>query len=66
MAAGTADSLSQTLITESTSWFGHNTAHIKENSYCLDLLPIILYISTPVISNYWYLKVNFLRPENLF
>ena len=24
-----------------------------------------LYNSTPAISNYWYLKVNFLGPENL-
>ena len=25
----------------------------------------ICYIATPLISNYWYLKVNFLGPENL-
>ena len=25
----------------------------------------ICYITTPVISNYWYLKVNFLGSENL-
>ena len=26
---------------------------------------VFLYILTPIISNYWYLKVNFLGPENL-
>ncbi|MEW8487465.1 MAG: hypothetical protein AB2705_19990, partial [Candidatus Thiodiazotropha sp.] len=26
--------------------------------------PIFLYISAPVISNYWYLKVKFLEPEH--
>ena len=34
----------------------------------LDIFPIfpyIIIISTPVISDYWYLKVNFLGPENL-
>ena len=26
---------------------------------------LVLNISPPVISNYWYLKVNFLEPEKL-
>ena len=35
-----------------------DTRFIKE--YSLDTYPIFLYISTPLIPNYWYLKVNFL------
>ena len=31
----------------------------------LDMYPIFLYISNRVISNYWYLRVNFLPPGNL-
>ena len=37
---------------------------IKKNVVWI-CFPTFLYISTPVISNYWYLKVNFLGPENL-
>ena len=37
--------------------------YVKE--YGLNTFPIFLYISTPVISNNWYLKVKFLGPENL-
>ena len=29
------------------------------------MFPYFIYISTPIILNYWYFKVNFLRPENL-
>ena len=36
---------------------------IKEN--CLDAFPFFIYISTSVVSNYWYLKANFLGPEHL-
>ena len=32
----------------------------------LDEFPIFIWISTHVIRNYKYLKVNFLEPENLF
>ena len=38
-------------------------SYIKEKS--LDTLPTFLYISALVIKNCWYLKVNFLGPENL-
>ena len=31
----------------------------------MDQFPIFIYISTPVIPNYWNLKVNYLGPENL-
>ena len=33
--------------------------------YSVDTLYIYFYISSPVNSNYLYLKVNFLGPENL-
>ena len=39
------------------------TVHIKR--YRLKTFPIFLYSATPVFSNYQYLKVNFLGPENL-
>ena len=29
------------------------------------LIPYLFYITASVIANYWYLKVNFLSPENL-
>ena len=31
----------------------------------LDTFPILNYIAASFILNYWYLKVNFLGPENL-
>ena len=37
-------------------------SYIKE--YSLSKFPTFLLISTPVISNYWYLTVNFLGQEN--
>ena len=36
-------------------WFLKVPPYIKE--YCLDF-PIFIYISTPLISNYWYLKAT--------
>ena len=47
--------ISQTLISQ-------NTSYIKEYSW--DAIPYLIYISTHVISNYRYLKVNFLVTEN--
>ena len=43
-----------------------NTDYLKVPSYIKECsLLIFIYFSTPVISNYCYLKVNFMGPENL-
>ena len=44
----------------------YNALHDSYNHLheCVNML-LSKFISTPVISNYWYLKVNLLGPENL-
>ena len=44
-------------------WYFKESSYMKE--YISDASPIFLYTSASDISNYWYLKVNFLIPENL-
>ena len=38
---------------------------LKKFTYFVNIYPVFLYVSTPVISNYWYLNINFQGPENL-
>ena len=42
-------------------WYLKVFSYIKE--YSQNIFPISFCISTPVLSNYWYLEVNFLGPE---
>ena len=44
-------------------WYLKLPSYIKE--YSLNTISKFIKISYPDISNYWYLKVNFLVPENL-
>ena len=45
------------------TWLSLISSHIKE--YGLNKFLSYLYIYIPVVSNYRYLKLNFLVPENL-
>ena len=45
-------------------WYLNEGSCVK--GYCSDWFPILSYISNSIISNYWYLQVNFLGQKNYF